>query len=257
MMQTSLENGSNLQSHSDDTLSSLKDSNTMNRTYRDAQQSKLATAALSLKTAQNYLNFHEKNDDVDFDCCCDSEISFVKKQQTLLSNTRLLNDHDSLSSTTSVNDEYDDIESQTSTRAVSEGELFDDDITVKRSNKIVRFGNATVREYCVTVGALSATREPCPLQLSWEYDSLETRIDINAYESFKQNSKMNSVRESFRHLSLDERRQRIANVQDISLYDVQSLEFQAMMDQIKNDNDNTAKLRQMENNEDTDSEEAC
>lgn len=136
---------------------------------------------------------------------------------------------------------------------VIDNKLLFDDIAVERIRRNVHFGNATIREYSVTVGALVASNEKCPLQLSWEYDSVETKIDIEIHESLKKNSRINLDRQSCRRLSLDERRLRIASVQDISLHDVQSLEFQAMMDQIKHDEENIIRLREFrvkrENNE--------
>lgn len=108
MIRSYLENDRNLKSQSDDTLSSLKDSYTINLTFRDPQQNSSETAALPIQQAQTELLFHEKDEGIF------REIS-------------LFNDDDSLPSTTTVDetddweDEYDDDESQSSTRAVSEG----------------------------------------------------------------------------------------------------------------------------------------
>lgn len=135
--------------------------------------------------------------------------------------------------------------------------------SVATNLKSVRFSHATVREYSVTVGCHSATsNDLCPIQLSWEYavgkekvidlrcqhnrrrlynnnssDTDDSSVSMTstsprlarryrkkdqqrdaANEILKSNNKLPS------RLSLEERRQYIARIRGISIYDVLELE---------------------------------
>lgn len=100
-------------------------------------------------------------------------------------------------------------------------------------SKKVQFGTATVREYGVTVGALSAARDSCPIQLTWEYTE-DRSIPIV--------EKKESRSSCCRKLTLQERRNRIAAVQGISLETVPDLELQILLDQIRSSTDFYHKL---------------
>lgn len=87
--------------------------------------------------------------------------------------------------------------------------------TDNEMKKRVRFGGVTVREYSVTVGALTAAKDSCPFQLSWEHSQ-----DITAKLPGDPTSPV-----PLRRLSLNERRLRIAQVQGLNLNQVLGLEF--------------------------------
>lgn len=75
------------------------------------------------------------------------------------------------------------------------------------SKKSVRFGNVSIREYSVTVGAYSSVKDSCPIQLSWEY-SPEFYVSCDEYKT--------SIPRRHR-LSLNQHRERIATVQGVSI----------------------------------------
>ena len=100
--------------------------------------------------------------------------------------------------------------------------------------KRVRFSNATVRVYGVTVGALSAARDSCPIQLTWKY----TEDQITQLED-----KIRSNQAVYcRKLTLLERRTRIAAVQGLAIQKIKELELQTVLDQIRSSTDFYEKL---------------
>ena len=91
----------------------------------------------------------------------------------------------------------------------------------ERKVKRVTFGDSTVREYGVTVGACTpANTGQCPMELEWEYAESYT-IEFNPDEA------MLNKKCRFRPLSIMERRERIAKVQGISNDEVRILEYEA------------------------------
>jgi hypothetical protein len=96
--------------------------------------------------------------------------------------------------------------------------------------KGVRFEFVNIREYNVTVGAHSAVCDTCPLQLSWEH-SLDLQASLSDHS--RQRIQKKRHKENYpRRLSLKERRERIAFVQEISVKEVQTLEHDIVMQQI-------------------------
>jgi hypothetical protein len=120
----------------------------------------------------------------------------------------------------------------------------------RKKNKKLCFGTITIREYAVTVGALSASSDYCPLQLSWEYgrddrknlppcDNEPAPLSSNSPIRFIDQSR-NAPRSSpLRRLSLYERRKRIAAVQGITEEQVELLQFERIMNEIREALDET------------------
>ena len=97
---------------------------------------------------------------------------------------------------------------------------YDHESNVKKVKRVT-FGDSTVREYGVTVGACTpANTGRCPMELKWEYAESYT------VES-KQNESMSKNKRRIRPLSVTERRERIANVQKLSNNEVRILEYEA------------------------------
>lgn len=86
-----------------------------------------------------------------------------------------------------------------------------------KRKKRVWFGGATLREYAVTVGALTASKGPCPCQLSWEHSE-----DIEVPLS----NESGTNRPVVRRLTHLQRRERIARVQGVSVKQVLGIEFE-------------------------------
>lgn len=89
--------------------------------------------------------------------------------------------------------------------------------------KYVQFGTVEVREYGVTVGAHTACKDTCALQLTWEYnDEATTMQNVAVHEEQK-------TGRNPRRLSLPQRRARIARVQGISEGAVAEMEYAVLM----------------------------
>jgi hypothetical protein len=143
---------------------------------------------------------------------------------------------------------------QSSLANFSDSSYFD---SPSKKNKKLCFGTITIREYAVTVGALSASSDFCPLQLCWEYGR-DVRKNLppcdNESSPLSPNSPMHCIDQSpkaprsspLRRLSLYERRQRIAAVQGIAEEQVELLQFDRVMSQIREALDE-AQLERIEN----------
>ena len=104
----------------------------------------------------------------------------------------------------------------------------DDDDKNEASNRKVKrvtFGDATVREYGVTVGSCTPVNTGrCPIELTWDYADLYT-IDVKKDDS--------TYLRRPRPLSATQRRERIARIQGISNDDVLILEYESSIALIK------------------------
>ena len=106
----------------------------------------------------------------------------------------------------------------------------DDDDKNEASNRKVKrvtFGDATVREYGVTVGSCTPVNTGrCPIELTWDYADLYT-IDV------KKDDSCSMYLRRPRPLSATQRRERIARIQGISNDDVLILEYESSIALIK------------------------
>lgn len=117
--------------------------------------------------------------------------------------------------------------------------------------KKVRFGDsAHVREYALTVGALTCVDDTCPIQLSWEHsptkrvplrDVIEQQ-HVNEENQFaspiaspkgKASKAMSTGSSSPRRLSIEERRKRIAAIQGISEEEACTVEYKTLLAMIQ------------------------
>jgi len=117
-------------------------------------------------------------------------------------------DEDSISDDS--RDDFFDIDDSSTT----ESNCLLDEITSapdRKQEKRVKFGTVTVREYDLTVGAYSAARDTCPLQLSWA-SAQPSVYTVDYHNFFKEFGKKRALR----RLSLEKRRQRVAKVQGVS-----------------------------------------
>jgi hypothetical protein len=97
-----------------------------------------------------------------------------------------------------------------------------------KSAKRVRFGGVQVREYALTVGDLTAIDEDsCPLQLDWNHAPKDLCYPDQCFFAMRYQR-----RNGVRRLSPDERRQRIAAVQGMSVQEVHKIEYDVVLDQI-------------------------
>jgi hypothetical protein len=76
-----------------------------------------------------------------------------------------------------------------------------------RSEKSVRFGECAVRRYSQVLGDHPCCSVGCPLQLGWDYESVEA-LTVDDYEATRSNPS-NNLR-----LSSEERRQILQDVSD-------------------------------------------
>jgi hypothetical protein len=100
--------------------------------------------------------------------------------------------------------------------------------------KRVGFSIVTVREYSVTVGSTSGQTYSCPIELDWNYTD-DIQMKCIEYESIRKARPIRIVKRERRsrirrqstprRLSLHERIDRIAAVQDIATWEVQLLEI--------------------------------
>lgn len=99
--------------------------------------------------------------------------------------------------------------------------------------KQVTFGSVTVREYGLAVGACSAARDSCPLQLAWAY-APPSVYTVDHYTYFKDFARKRTLQ----RLSLNKRRKRIAKVQGVPLEKILlqecELMFATIQDSIRN-----------------------
>ena len=99
--------------------------------------------------------------------------------------------------------------------------------------KHVTFGTVTVREYGLAVGAYSAARDSCPLQMAWEY-APPSVYTVEYYTYFKDFGRKRTLK----RLSLEKRRKRIAKVQGVPLEKILQQEcestFATIQDSIRN-----------------------
>jgi hypothetical protein len=114
------------------------------------------------------------------------------------------------------------------------------DMTLMSAKKRVQFGSVTVREFSVTVGAKTASKERCPLQLDWAH-AKDVSMDFSEYacirgsrvrESNKRGA-LRHIRSGLRRLSVDQRRTRVATVQGITLNQVVSMEVDQVKDLVR------------------------
>jgi len=128
----------------------------------------------------------------------------------------------------SFHDLYDDESSSFS--ILKEGDSLNLDRTLQllerarilRKEKQVRFSSVTVREYSVTVGSHLHPEQECPITLSWEHVTDDSLMDLSAYEFYR--GLQQTTPKDF-HLTVDERRRRIAAVQGITVDEVLELEI--------------------------------
>lgn len=99
------------------------------------------------------------------------------------------------------------------------------------TQKKLRFGTITVREYAVTVGSRSATSGQCPLQLSWEHapDKVSSWSELDPAEAAVPHQK----RKIARPLTVCQRRRRIAAVQGLDVKQVWQLEYDSVLQHIE------------------------
>lgn len=100
----------------------------------------------------------------------------------------------------------------------------------QKGKKKVTFGSIFIREYSLTVGAQTAVSDSCPLQLNWEYSPfliVKSLTSTNSLQKDQSNDTDKKFNIKVRHLSLNQRRQRIATVQGISTTTVQMMECEA------------------------------
>jgi hypothetical protein len=106
----------------------------------------------------------------------------------------------------------------------------------EKKAKKLSFGTVTTREYAVTVGALSASNDKCPLQLSWEH-ACDVRLDLPPMVDADALSRTTTTTPArplpLKRLTMDERRLRIANVQGIAEDQVDQMQFEMVMHQIQ------------------------
>lgn len=95
---------------------------------------------------------------------------------------------------------------------------------------VVRFGTISVREFAVTVADLPTSKDSCPVTLDWDYSTIHP-IPLNRYEEFR------TRRQKPYQLTLEERRQRVATTQGVSMECVKIMEVELMANQV------TGKLR--------------
>jgi hypothetical protein len=153
--------------------------------------------------------------------------------------TDLLDDNsDSLSySTDFIDDNSDSLSYPTATGSApspmnnnsTSEQMTENSLFRMRPSKKVRFRYAQVREYNLTVGSHTAAADSCPLQLSWEHT--EDACVLLQDHSYSSSSIDDAV--SLHKLSLEERRERIALVQNISLARVRELEYEIVLQQIE------------------------
>lgn len=123
----------------------------------------------------------------------------------------------------------------------------DDDFGDEEDETVVRFGTISVREFAVTVADLPTSNDSCPVTLDWEYRATDP-VPVNRYERCRTGRR----RKPLHQLSLEERRQRVATTQGISLDSVKIMEVELMASQV------VWKLRglsQRENDDEDDNDE--
>jgi hypothetical protein len=104
--------------------------------------------------------------------------------------------------------------------------LANDPYSLSSDSKKVKFGAVSIREYGVTVGSRTASSlSICPMELTWEHTTSDTVLLVE--ERCKQRLRRAAMR--LRPLSVEERRERIAHVQGISMDDVLQLEYETSL----------------------------
>jgi hypothetical protein len=95
-----------------------------------------------------------------------------------------------------------------------------------RNPKRVRFGMISIREYGVTVSSYTTTNAgTCPIELTWEHSEFDSQMSFDE-RNIQRQLRHNVV---LRPLSVQERRDRIARVQGISVENVAILECEASL----------------------------
>lgn len=126
-------------------------------------------------------------------------------------------------------DDYFDIDDSTTAESNC---LIDESTTCsaldQKQEKRVRFGTVTVREYDLTVGAYSAAKDTCPLQLSWVY-AQPSVYTVDYHNCLKEFGKKRTLR----RLTLEKRRKLIAKVQGISEGEVLLQEYEITLSTIQ------------------------
>ena len=124
-------------------------------------------------------------------------------------------------------DDYDNDDSSSSSDLLIETTL------CYNGQKQVTFGSVTVREYGLAVGAYSAARDSCPLQLTWAY-APPTVYTVDYYTYFRDFGRNRTLQ----RLSLNKRRKRIAKVQGVPFENILlqecELTFATIQDSIRN-----------------------
>jgi hypothetical protein len=96
-----------------------------------------------------------------------------------------------------------------------------------RNPKRVRFGMISIREYGVTVSSYTTTTAgTCPIELTWEHSEFDSQMSFDDAGNIQRQLRHNVV---LRPLSVQERRDRIARVQGISVENVAILECEASL----------------------------
>ena len=150
----------------------------------------------------------------------------ARQRRSFASSTSNDNDDSTVSTVAStVNDDYSYIWNDDIFDNLYYSSNGDNHGSVGRKVKRVRFGDTTVREYGVTVGACTPSNTGrCPMELTWEYFE-SYNIECNQDES------MSNYK--YKPLSTIERRERIAIVQGISNDEVKILEYEASISLIQ------------------------
>ena len=155
------------------------------------------------------------------DCILEMNANATSRQRrSFASSTSNDNDDSTVSTVAStINDDYSYIWNDDIFDYLYYSSNHDNHGCTGRKVKRVTFGDTTVREYGVTVGACTpANTGRCPMELTWEYFE-SYALECNQDESM--------ANDKCRPLSVMERRERIATVQGISNDEVKILEYEA------------------------------
>lgn len=172
--------------------------------------------------------------------------NYVMKQPTAMSTGKHTNeDDDDSTACTAASTNDDDMSFALNDLLSMDGDCTNNRSILRRNNsnstyssheriKCVTFGDSTVREYGVTVGACTPEMVGrCPIELMWEY-SESYNMDLCTDDAIeKRSSKLTRSGRIHRPLSIQARRERIANVQGISTKDVVAMEYESSLSLIQ------------------------
>lgn len=117
-------------------------------------------------------------------------------------------------------DEDDDFSVSTSYSVYTESQLESPERSERK--KSVRFSDTTiVREFSITVGDPALSADSCPLTLDWMFAEKHKRLkDTTCIKNVKR-------------LSVNQRRERVAQVQGISISEVRSIEIERVLERME------------------------